>query len=223
MPEITCNTLLGHIDPPSDHDFVLVDESYASRQGLYMRQAAYDAFLKMQKAALNDGITLTVLSAARTFDHQKRIWENKWNGHQVLHGNILATDIYDPVERAREILRFSAMPGTSRHHWGTDIDLNSLQNAYFESGEGKKIYQWLLANAGDYGYCQPYTARDKDRTGGYEEEKWHWSYFPIASEFLRAYPKLVSYDDIKGFDGAATARRLMVIERYVLDISEKCY
>ncbi|NJK84501.1 MAG: M15 family metallopeptidase [Saprospiraceae bacterium] len=44
----------------------------------------------------------------------------------------------NPQERALKILKYSSMPGTSRHHWGTDIDLNSFSNSYFEQGEGKK-------------------------------------------------------------------------------------
>jgi len=50
------------------------------------------------------------------------------------------------------------MPGTSRHHWGTDVDLFSLDNKFFESGDGKIWYSWMVQNAAKYGFCQPYTA-----------------------------------------------------------------
>ncbi|TVR39817.1 MAG: D-alanyl-D-alanine carboxypeptidase family protein [Bacteroidia bacterium] len=219
---VTRDMILGHIDPAGDLLFSAVDPAYASRAGMFMRSEAYEAFLAMRDAAARDGVTLTILSATRPFDHQKRIWENKWHGRQVLHGNIMATDIPDPVERAREILRFSAMPGTSRHHWGTDIDLNSLQNSYFESGEGKAVYLWLQEHAGRFGFCQPYTAHGDRRDGGYEEEKWHWSYRPVSKQFLAAFEEKISYEDIRGFDGAETAEGLRVIERYVLDISGDC-
>ena len=222
MATTSKEALLGRIDPPRDADFVPVDERYASRTGMYMRREAYEAFLEMHQAALADGHRLVILSATRPFDHQKRIWENKWTGQQVLHGGIVATDIADPVERAREILRFSAMPGTSRHHWGTDIDLNSLQNDYFRHGEGREIYRWLHDNAPSFGFCQPYTAHGERRRGGYEEEKWHWSYHPLASGFLADYRELVSYGDIQGFHGAEVARQLNVIEDYVLDINREC-
>ncbi|MFM9004881.1 MAG: D-alanyl-D-alanine carboxypeptidase family protein [Flavobacteriales bacterium] len=43
-------------------------------------------------------------------------------------------------------MKFSSMPGTSRHHWGTDIDLNSVEPSYFLSGKGLLIYQWLSAH-----------------------------------------------------------------------------
>ncbi len=222
MPAVSRGALLGHIDPARDPDFVEVDLSYASRAGMYMRREAYQAFLEMHQAARADGVALRILSATRPFDHQKRIWENKWHGRQSLHGDILATSIPDPARRAREILRFSAMPGTSRHHWGTDIDLNSLQNDYFTHGEGKKVYQWLQDNAMHYGFCQPYTAHGQQRTGGYEEEKWHWSYRPLAKLFLASFRAQLSYDDISGFSGAELAEPLKVIERYVLDINTEC-
>jgi zinc D-Ala-D-Ala carboxypeptidase len=189
---------------------------------MYMLREAYEAFLKMHRAAEADGVKLVILSAMRTFGHQKRIWENKWHGRQVLDGGIYATSIADPVERAREILRFSAMPGTSRHHWGTDIDLNALQNSYFESGDGKRVYDWLLENAAGFGFCQPYTAIGPDRPQGYEEEKWHWSYRPIAATYLRAFEAKVSYESIAGFDGWETAGQIGVIEHYVLKVSPDC-
>lgn len=214
--------LTGRVDPASDPGLVVVSDAYASRAGMYLREEAYAAFREMHAAAMADGIRLTILSAFRTFEHQKRIWEDKWHGRRELHGNVMATDIDDPAERAREILRFSAMPGTSRHHWGTDIDLNSLQNSYFESGEGQEIYAWLSVNGSRFGFCQPYTAHGDRRDGGYEEEKWHWSYIPVAGEYLEAYGRLISYPQITGFDGSETASSIRVIENYVLDISQDC-
>ncbi len=222
--DITQDMLLGRINPEADESgFVEITRKYAIRQGMFLRREAMEAFHEMHTAAEKEGLQLVVLSATRTFSHQKRIWENKWHGASLLHGDILATDIEDPVERSREILRFSAMPGTSRHHWGTDIDLNSLQNSYFAHGQGKRVYQWLKANAANYGFCQPYTAHGKRRAGGYEEEKWHWSYTPLASAFYHAFAEQISYEDIGGFDGAETAREMQVIENYVLDVNRDCF
>lgn len=221
-PQVSLDLILGNFDPAFHEQFVRIEDRYASRSGMYMHREAYEAFKEMHKAAAAEGVHLVIVSAMRNFDHQCRIWNNKWNGQQVLEGNIRATDIEDPVERAREILRFSAMPGTSRHHWGTDIDLNSLVNNYFESVQGKKVYEWLQANGSDFGFCQPYTARDAQRPEGYEEEKWHWSFLPLAAKFLSAFEASVQYDHLKGFDGWETAAELNVIENYVLGINEKC-
>jgi hypothetical protein len=106
------------------------------------------------------------------------------------------------------------MPSTSRHHWGTDMDLNALENSFFESGDGLKIYQWLTTHAEQYGFCQPYTSKSGGRSG-YEEEKWHWSYLPLSGQFLQEYTRNVTYKDIKGFAGSEVAASLDVIRNYV--------
>ncbi|MFO7979144.1 MAG: D-alanyl-D-alanine carboxypeptidase family protein, partial [Bacteroidales bacterium] len=84
--EITNDRLLGKIDPATDDQFVVIEPRYASRSGMYMHQQAYRAFVEMHQAARQEGISLTIMSAMRTFDHQKRIWNNKWNGSTILQG-----------------------------------------------------------------------------------------------------------------------------------------
>jgi zinc D-Ala-D-Ala carboxypeptidase len=217
--EITAAQLTGKTDPQTDERLVLIESKYASRQGMYMHSQAYEAFKQMHAAAIEDGISLTIISAMRSFQHQKRIWEGKWNGNTMLEGSLLATEISDPVKRATEILRYSSMPGTSRHHWGTDIDINSLQNSYFANGRGKREYQWLQANASRFGFFQPYTALGEGRDGGYQEEKWHWSYFPVAGRYLQAYQSLVNYQHIQGFQGWETASEIDVITNYVFKVA----
>jgi len=216
-------TVIGKPDKNvKDSVLVSIPSHLAFRTGMLMHHKAFDAFRKMHGAAMDDGIELRIISAYRDFFHQKRIWENKWNGVQILTGNINASTLSDSTERALEILKFSAMPGTSRHHWGTDIDINSLNNSYFESGKGKAEYEWLKENAGKYGFCQPYTHRSKRGNKGYEEEKWHWSYIPVASVYLKAYANSITYDDLKGFDGWETAQKLNAIKNYVMGIDQNC-
>jgi zinc D-Ala-D-Ala carboxypeptidase len=217
------NILLGRLSRiESDSIMVPVARVHANREGMLMHRQAYESFVKMHNEARNDGISLVIVSAFRDFDHQKRIWENKWHGRQPLSGNINAAQINDLQKRATEILRFSAMPGTSRHHWGTDIDINSLNNNYFNSGKGKKEYEWLLANAHRFGFYQPYTDRAQRGNKGYEEEKWHWSYLPVAKDYLRAYSELITYPDIAGFAGSDVCAMLDVITNYVLAIDPRC-
>lgn len=215
------NYLLGRFDETKDARFVQLSESYArgSAVGKYLRKETCEAFLKMAEAAQKEGVNLFIISATRNYEAQKSIWENKWEGHTLVEGKNLTT-ITDLTERARMILLYSSMPGTSRHHWGTDMDLNALENSYFESGEGLKIYQWLLAHAVEYGFCQPYTSKAQGRTG-YEEEKWHWSYLPLSSELLKKYVKNVRYSDIKGFKGSEVAKSIKAIDKYVQGVSCK--
>jgi hypothetical protein len=111
------------------------------------------------------------------------------------------------------------MPSTSRHHWGTDIDLNSLSNSYFESGKGKKEYKWLVENANNYGFYQVYTEKSSRRTG-YNLERWHWSYMPLSIKYLAFYNNQVDYSDISRFDGSELAEALNIIPNYVNGISE---
>jgi LAS superfamily LD-carboxypeptidase LdcB len=215
------NYLLGKFDPATHSDFIkLADEhTRGSGRGAYLRKETYEAFVKMSTAARKEGIELIVISATRNFDSQKRIWENKWNGKVQVEGKDLTT-VTDLKERARLILLYSSMPSTSRHHWGTDMDLNALNNSFFDSGEGLKIYTWLKSHAAEYGFCQPYTAKNTGRTG-YEEERWHWSYLPLSGDFLNQYKKEVTYQDITGFKGSAVAEPMGVIKNYVEGVACK--
>jgi len=97
----------------------------------------------MYEAAQNDGITLIIVSGFRSYEYQKKLWEDKWFGYTAVNNEDLYLTIPDDFERTKEILKYTAMPGTSRHHWGTDIDLNSVEPSYFKTDEGKKIYEWL--------------------------------------------------------------------------------
>jgi LAS superfamily LD-carboxypeptidase LdcB len=209
------NYLLGRFDPSTDSRFIQLNSSYAQGSALngFLRKEAFEAFKKMYEAAKKEGISLVIISATRNFDSQKKIWENKWNGKTKVEGKDLTT-ISDLKKRARLILLYSSMPGSSRHHWGTDMDLNSLDNNYFLKGDGLKIYQWLTTHAGEYGFCQPYSSKANGRTG-YEEEKWHWSYLPLSKIFLEEYKKQISYTDINGFEGSKQAPSLKIINDYV--------
>ena len=214
--------LLGRFDPFTDSRFVKIEDQYAqgSAKGGVLRKETYEAFVKMAEAAKKDGVQLIIISATRNYESQKRIWENKWNGKVKVEGKDLTT-ITSKEERAKLILLYSSMPSTSRHHWGTDMDLNDLENSYFDSGEGLKIYNWLTAHAAEYGFCQPYTSKKDSKRTGYEEEKWHWSYLPLSSMLLKQYKKQVSYKEINGFEGSEIAKSIHVIEKYVEGVACK--
>ena len=111
---------------------------------------------------------------------------------------------------------------SSRHHWGTDLDINSVSPAYFRKPEGKKVYAWLSSNASRFGFCQPYTAKGEKRPYGYEEEEWHWSYLPLSKGYLADYLGQITYAHIRGFAGAETAASLQVLERFVAGINPLC-
>jgi len=97
-----------------------------------------------------------------------------------------------------------------------------ISNAYFESGEGKKLYTWMLTHAADYGWCQPYTPHGPDRPHGYFEEKWHWSYMPISKILTQQAEAEFKDEMITGFMGSEAATEIGVVEKYVLGINKAC-
>lgn len=208
VPIYTKDDLMGKFNPATHPDFVPV-ASALTTQSTHMRKDAYKAFEAMTKAAARDGIALVIVSGTRNYQRQTEIWTEKWN-------KLSGTD----SARAEKILEYSSMPGTSRHHWGTDIDLNSLDPAHFESGPGKRTYEWLQQNAEKFGFFQPYQHPDASCGCGYREEKWHWSYFPTANQLLRAYKRMITYADLQGFPGAEIAPKVDVIGRFVRGIPE---
>ncbi len=214
--------IMGKFDPISHQDFVEIPLKYADQKGRLLRKDALESFIKMAEDAKKSGVKLIIKSSTRNFDYQKGIWEKKWDGHTTLEDGNKATSIKAPVDRARKILLYSSMPGTSRHHWGTDIDLNNFTNAYFTKGEGKKIYDWLTKNANKYGYCQVYSQKGKLRKTGYNEEKWHWSYMPIASKILESAKSSFKNNLIMGFKGDETASLIDMLNNYILGISSGC-
>jgi D-alanyl-D-alanine dipeptidase len=216
--------LIGDIDPASDPMFARIPDKYLGGSRVWGHKDAVDAFVRMAEDAAANGYKLKIVSAFRSFNDQKKIWEDKWAGRTLVGGKKLSTSLPDPKARALKILEFSSMPGTSRHHWGTDFDINALDNKYFNTRDGKRIYDWLVGHAASYGFCQVYTAKNDEtgRSTGYEEEKWHWSYRPVADWYLKQYPVDVGYERLTGFEGAATAKDIDVIANYVQGIDPEC-
>lgn len=218
--------LTGRFNPANNSGFTRLDTLGIPTNGktLYLRNEAATALVRMYNDMQKDlpGIKFWVQSSTRSFDDQKGIWNNKWNGVTLVNGAKLNQTIPDPRERALKILIFSSMPGTSRHHWGTDFDINILTNDYYEKGDGLKLYEWLHKNASRYGFGQPYTS---GRTSGYAEEKWHWSYLPLSKPFLRDWIKLYNskpslFNSANLFAGSENAGDLAPI--YVNSINPEC-
>lgn len=177
--------LTGRFRPERNSRFVSLEAMKlpAAHGGMYLRRETAEALKEMLDAFHRDhpGTRIWITSATRTFYDQNRIWSGKWNGSIHVEGRSLNQTIPDPRKRALKILEYSSMPGTSRHHWGTDFDINVLTNDYYKRGDGAVIYGWLQKNGARFGFCQPYT---EGRREGYYEERWHWSYRPLSLPLL---------------------------------------
>ena len=215
----TKNELLGKIMPEKNADFIKIDSKYTSKPKAFLRKEAYYAFVNMHNAALKDGVHLNIVSAFRSFNKQKYIWEAKWNGRIMVDGQNAKNKFPNTKERALEILKYSSMPGSSRHHWGTDIDIYSVEDEDFNSGTGLKIYNWLKNNASKYGFCQIYNS---ERNKGFDDEKWHWSYLPLSKEMQNEFKNKIKYSDLSGFLGDKIVEELKIIEDYVFGINQEC-
>jgi len=212
-PDVTKDFLLGKFDYKTDERFVLVDKKWADKE-IYLQKKTYEAFLKMAEQAKKDGIDLKIVSGTRSFNEQKAIWEKKWKSNEK--------KIKKNKENALKILSFSSMPSTSRHHWGTDIDINSVEEDYFQDEKGKKIYRWLVENASKYGFCQVYSNKKNGKRTGYNEEVWHWSYMPLSNYYLENYIKNITFKDITGFIGSESAKEIDMIKNYVQGVDMTC-
>jgi LAS superfamily LD-carboxypeptidase LdcB len=151
---------------------------------------AVPAFLAMRRAAAEAGIDVGVVSSFRDFDAQARIWNEKYLGQRALFdrgGRELRAGELDPEARIDAILCWSALPGASRHHWGSELDVIDraavspgmkvrLVPEEYATGPFVRLDRWLAANMGRFGFFRPYST---DR-GGVAPEPWHLSYAPIS-------------------------------------------
>lgn len=219
---ITKEYLMGKFRPNKDRRFIY-------KNGEYLRTETFAAFNLMKLEAAKSGINLRIESATRTFSEQKRLWENKWMARTAVNTDtreflpkpFAGNDFLTKEQRALRILEFTAMPSASRHHWGTDLDINNVNPSYWTTFRGQKEYSWLIENAPKFGFCQVYSA---NRPSGYKEEKWHWSYLPIARNLTNEYVSLITDSDITltSFIGAETAITTNFIQNFVLGINPNC-
>jgi LAS superfamily LD-carboxypeptidase LdcB len=155
-----------------------------------LQEEAHLALLKMKKEALKENIAIQVVSSYRNFDHQKRIWERKFERYR--------NQGLSEENTIKKIIEYSTIPGTSRHHWGTDIDIvdgnvhppkNMLRAVHFHR-DGEYIYlrRWLEKHASRFGFYLVYN--DDSKRKGFKYEPWHYSYKPLSQPYLQSYRNL---------------------------------
>lgn len=163
-------------------------------QCLVHRDAA-EAFLAMREAAMQSGIELEAASAFRDFERQRQLWNAKFTGERPLldaAGRLLDTASLDEAQRVAAILLWTALPGASRHHWGTDLDVidrtaiapdyevQLTADEYAPGGPFGRLNRWLDENMRHFGFFRPYATGK----GGVRPEPWHISYAPVSRPAL---------------------------------------
>jgi len=156
-----------------------------------------EPFLQLRATAAKAGFDLVPASSFRDFSRQQALWNSKYRGERASldrYGRPIDMTALAPAERIETILCWSALPGASRHHWGTDLDvydraavpegyaLQLVPAEYAPGGPFAALHDWLSDHLDGYGFYRPYQ-RD---LGGVSPEPWHISYAPLANDCLQA-------------------------------------
>ena len=154
-------------------------------------------FLNLRRAAGADGIDLVPISGFRDFGRQLAIWNGKFGGERPMYdaaGTPLDAGALAEPERIDAILQWSALPGASRHHWGTDLDLidraapapgyriKLTREEFAPGGPFAHLDQWLELHASRFGFFRPF----RGVRSGVQPEPWHVSFAPIAEQARRS-------------------------------------
>lgn len=192
-----------------------------------LRKEAHDAFLEMKKAAYNDGIDLKIVSSYRSFERQEQIWEGKYLKYTEEDG-------MKPLPAIDKIIEYSTIPGTSRHHWGTDIDIVDgyrkvegdvlVPEKFGEGGPYADFKNWMDKNSKTYGFYLVYT--DEPKRKGFKYEPWHYSYAPISIPMLKQFRgknilQLLRKEEFLGCEHFTTGFVRSYIQNNILDINRE--
>lgn len=195
-------------------------------EGINLQEEAHDAFLDMKRQAYQDGIDIKIVSSYRSYERQRAIFERKYIQYTDEDG-------LDPLEAIDKIIEYSTIPGTSRHHWGTDVDLidaskpaegDVLVADKFEAGGPFEDFKkWMDAHSEEYGFYLVYT--DNPRRRGFKYEPWHYSYAPISIPMLKAYRslnlvRLMEKEDFLGSEHFTTGFLRTYFTDNILDINQ---
>ena len=219
-------------------DTHLCGPSDAESVGARVHRDVVDAYMQLRSAARAAGFDISVLSGYRSFEEQLSIWNRKASGKlAVLGSDARPIDIatLSENELVFAILRWSALPGASRHHWGTDVDIYDMaaRPVGYEvqlipaevdgGGMFAPLHEWLdkriaLKNAS--GFFRPY---DVDR-GGVAPERWHLSYAPVALEGARTLTRELLAQTIGQADmllkDVVLAHLDSIYERFVINTNQ---
>lgn len=183
---------------------------YSQELQTYLHPEALSAITNLCSHAKKDGISLGIYSGFRSFNFQASMWNTRLLGNRVIldnQGAVVDIKQYSTNQLVDYLVKWVSIPGTSRHHWGTDIDifdtsksLNdnfTLMPAHFISdGMFYDVYKWMSQNAHNYGFYRPYSENQIE----FQPEPWHWSYYPLANQFIEKFEINMVIDSLQDID-----------------------
>ena len=182
---------LMHTQEINTEILIGIDDSRIVSDTILLEKETYSAFVKMKDAAEKDGIIIKLVSGFRDFYRQQMIWNNKYK-------KFTNEFSLDGPTAIKEIIRFSTIPGTSRHHWGTEIDIIDknfenekdllISKKYEEGGIFNSLKKWMDKNSKRFGFYIVYD--DDSNRPGFEYEPWHYTYKPVSDLYQKEFLKL---------------------------------
>ena len=175
--------------------------------GHRLHAAIVDDWQALCDAAAAADFELAIASAHRSFSRQLSIWNGKVRGERAVldaDGRPIDLALLSSVEQVFAILRWSALPGGSRHHWGSDLDIydraalppgNRLQLTSDEVERGGPFYSfhcWLdqrIAGGDAFDFYRPYRGQS-----AVAEERWHISHRVTAERYSQQLSRDVLYN-----------------------------
>ncbi|TQV75527.1 M15 family metallopeptidase [Aliikangiella marina] len=163
-----------------------------------VHSAIVDDLQKLIDATRAAGLTIAIVSGFRSFERQLSIWNDKWQGYRPVysrHGRPLNITNMSEIEKYKAIALWSALPGMSRHHWGTDLDIflaEPIKQGYqveltlaefAKNGPCEKLAEWLSQRLQSLGFFRPYS----EYLGGVSQEPWHISHQSVSSKISQSF------------------------------------
>ena len=192
-----------------------------------LRAEAHDAFVEMKKAAYSDGIDLKVVSSYRNFARQEGIFERKFERYTDEDG-------MNPMDAIDKIIEYSTIPGTSRHHWGTDVDIIDgypkaegdvlVPSKFGPGGPYENFKKWMDENAKVFDFHLVYT--DDPKRKGFKYEPWHYSFAPLSVPMLTQFRRknilqLLEQETFLGSEHFTNGFIKTYIQNNLLDINKE--
>ena len=192
-----------------------------------------NSFKRLSSDAKKAGFDLRIASGFRSFDRQLTIFNGKARGDRPIfddNGDAIKIDDLSSFDLLCSILRFSALPGTSRHHWGTDMDVydaSAVSSDYVvqlslkevsAGGMFHSLHNWLdllMEEDKSHGFYRPYAVD----SGGVAPERWHLSFAPLAL----IYEDAMSPELIKSALDDATREKTLELHKVIGENIEEVY
>ncbi len=156
------------------YNLVNMSKEYTVNDGknYQLAEVAYEKFVQMSNAAKKEGLTIKTLSAYRTEDYQRGLYNNSLRNNGKAHAE-----------------KYSARPGYSEHQTGLAVDINSVRGAFETTAE----FRWLQKHAHEYGFILRYQ-KGKEWITGYAYEPWHYRYVGLDAAKI-IYEEGITYEE----------------------------